>query len=608
MIGTIAEIVAAHRSGRVRPAETVARCLSLIERQDDPAIFTTLAEAGAIASALKQLEGADPANLPLYGVPFAVKDNIDVAGLPTTCACPEFAYDATRDAAAVARLRRAGAIVIGKTNLDQFATGLNGTRSPYGTPRNAVRADLVPGGSSSGSAVAVAAGLVPFALGTDTAGSGRVPAGLNNIVGLKPSLGLVSTRGVVPACRSLDCVSVFALTVADALAATRVMAAPDDADPFSRALPLAPAGSFPARAQVGVPRAQDRISFGDRLAEAAFRAAVGRMARLGATIVEIDMEPFFETARLLYEGPWVAERLAAVGGFLEARPQAFHPVVRAIIEQGRGLSAVDAFRGQYRLAELRVQAREALTGLDALMVPTMPTVFTVEQMQSEPVKFNSQLGVYTNFVNLLDMCALAVPSEIRPDGAPAGITLLAPAGRDAHLAALGLAFHADTGLSLGATGASLPVEPTLPRRPAPGFFEVALFGAHLSGLPLNGEVIESGGVFVREARTTGDYRLYLLPEGRVRRPGLLRGRPGAGAAIACEIWALPAAAFGKLVAGIPGPLGVGTVHLDDGSDVKGFLMEAAAAEAARDITVFGGWRNFLADEAARRADSALANG
>ncbi|MCS0497108.1 allophanate hydrolase [Ancylobacter sp. MQZ15Z-1] len=605
MIGTIADIVAAHRSGAARPAETVARCFELIERHGDPAIFTTLSTPQAIAAALRALEGIDPAGLPLYGVPFAVKDNIDVAGLPTTCACPDYAYDATRDASCVTRLRRAGAIVIGKTNLDQFATGLNGTRSPYGTPRNAMRADLVPGGSSSGSAVAVAAGLVPFALGTDTAGSGRVPAGLNNIVGLKPSLGLVSTSGVVPACRSLDCVSVFALSVEEAFAVLRAAGGSDEADPYSRALPIGMPGDFPARPRIAVPRRADLVSFGDRLAERAFAAAVARMERLGAEVEEIDMAPFHDTAKLLYEGPWVAERLAAVGAFLESRPAAFHPVIRSIVEQGRGLTAVDAFRGQYRLAELKVQAREALAGFDALMVPTMPTVYTVEQMLAEPVRYNSNLGVYTNFVNLLDMCALSVPAEIRPDDAPAGVTLLAPAGRDAHLAALGSGFHADTGLTMGATGRRLGPRPQARPRPAPGFLELALFGAHLSGLPLNGDLVAAGGVFLRNARTSADYRLHLLPEGRVRRPGLVRGRPGSGAPIACEVWALPAEAFGRLVAAIPAPLGVGSVMLDDGTEVKGFLMEAAAAANARDITAFGGWRGFLAAEEERRESHAV---
>ncbi|HEY9215455.1 MAG TPA: allophanate hydrolase [Ancylobacter sp.] len=605
MIGTIAEIVDAHRAGK-RLVDTLNECLDLIEHCGDPAIFTTLSSPEALASAVKALEGLDPATLPLYGVPFAVKDNIDVAGLPTTCACPDFAYIATRDATVVARLRRAGAIVIGKTNLDQFATGLNGTRSPYGTPRNAMRADLVPGGSSSGSGVAVALGLVPFALGTDTAGSGRIPAGLNNIVGLKPSLGLVSANGVVPACRSLDCVSIFALSVEEAWTALRVAAGPDEADPFSRALPVGAMGACPVRPRIAVPRALDRASFGDTLAEAAFVDAIARMEAMGAAIVEIEMAPFFETARLLYEGAWIAERLAAVGSFLESRPDAFNPVVRGIIEQGRGMSAVDAFRGQYRLAELKALARETLAGTEALMVPTMPTVYTLDQMAADPVRLNSHLGIYTNFVNLLDMCGLAVPSEICTDGAPAGITLLAPAGQDAHIASIGAAFHASTGLTMGATGRKLPPVRPASSRPAPGFHEIALFGAHLSGLPLNGDLLAMGGRFVRRARTSADYRLYLLPEGRVRRPGLLRGVPGSGAPIECEIWALPAEGYGRLIAGIPAPLGVGTVLLEGGGEVKGFLMEAVAAANARDITEFGGWRGFLADEAVQKPNQQAA--
>lgn len=596
MVQTVAEIVAAHRGGLAQPERTLASCMGRIFAYGDAAVFTAIAGREMIAAQLRALEGKETARLPLFGVPVAVKDNIDVAGLPTTCACPDFAYTATRDAAAVARLRRAGAIVVGKTNLDQFATGLNGTRSPYGTPRNPIRPDLVPGGSSSGSGVAVSAGLVPLALGTDTAGSGRVPAGLTNIVGLKPSLGLVSTNGVVPACRSLDCVSVFALTVEDAFGALKAMAGADPADPFSRDVALGVPGAAPPRPRIGVPRAIDRVTFGDRESELAFQRALARLEAMGAMLVEIEMEPFFETARLLYEGPWVAERLAAVGGFLDMRPESFNPVVRSIIEQGRGFSAVDAFRGQYRLAELKARARVTLAGLDALAVPTMPALVTLSQIEAEPIKANSQLGVYTNFVNLLDMCGLAVPAEIRPDGGPFGITLLAPAGRDAHLAAIGAAFHATTGLAMGATGRALPPPSAVRSQPAPGSIEVAVFGAHLSGLPLNGELLEAGGTFVRAACTSADYRLYLLPEGRVKRPGLVRGRPGSGAPVECEIWSLPASGFGPFVARIPGPLGVGTVTLDDGSEVKGFLAEANAVVAARDITVHGGWRGFLATE------------
>ncbi|WP_343210906.1 allophanate hydrolase [Ancylobacter lacus] len=596
MTQTLAEIVAAHREGAASVAATVAACRARIEAHGDPAVFTTLADDAMLAAAIRALDGIDPARLPLYGVPFAVKDNIDVAGLPTTCACPDFAYVATRDAASVARLRRAGAIVIGKTNLDQFATGLVGRRSPYGTPRNPIRADLVPGGSSSGSGVAVSAGLVPFALGTDTAGSGRIPAGLTNIVGLKPSVGLVSTRGVVPACRSIDCVSVFARTVAEAWSALAVMAGPDAGDPFSRELPLGRPGAWPPGVRIGIPRAVDRHSFGDLLTDPAFLRAVARARALGAAIVELDMEPFYETARLLYDGPWVAERFAAVGGFLDARPTSVHPVVRGIIERGREPSAVDAFRGQYRLAELKMEARAALAGLDALMVPTMPTVYTLAQIDADPVRLNSQLGLYTNFVNLLDLCGLAVPAEIRPDAAPFGVTLLAPAGRDAHLAGLGAALHAASALPMGATARQVPAEVDFAPEAAPNRMEIAVFGAHLSGLPLNGELTDLGGSFVRAARTTADYRLYLLPDGRVRRPGLVRGRIGSGAPVACEVWSLPLESFGRFIARIPAPLGVGTVALEDGSQVKGFLAEAAAVTQARDITGYGGWRGFLTAE------------
>ncbi|WP_248310435.1 allophanate hydrolase [Bosea sp. 117] len=595
---TIAEIVAAHRSGELNPEATIAACLARIAAHDDAAVFTALSSEEMLASALRALSGAEARRLPLYGVPFAVKDNIDVAGLPTTCACPDFAYVATRDAASVARLKRAGAVVIGKTNLDQFATGLVGRRSPYGTPRNPVRPDLIPGGSSSGSAVAVSAGLVPFALGTDTAGSGRVPAGLNNIVGLKPSCGLVSTAGLVPACRSLDCISVFALDVADAWSVLRAMAGVDPSDPYSRPLPVGQPGECPPALRLGIPRAGDRPSFGDRLSEPAFQRSVARARALGSEIVEIDMAPFFEAARLLYEGPWIAERYAAVGPFLEARPDAIHPVVRSIIERGASFSAVEAFRGQYRLAELRAQATETLAGLDALMVPTLPTVYTPEQIDADPVRLNSNLGVYTNFVNLLDMCGLAVPSEMRPDGAPWGVTFLAPAGRDAHLAAIGAAFHAATGLPLGATGRAQRPRGAPERHVGAGQVEVAVFGAHLAGLPLNGELVEGGGAFLRAARTSADYRMFLLPGGRVARPGVLRVEPGRGAPLACEIWSLPLEAFGRLVARILPPLGIGTVVLEDGSSVKGFLMEVAALQGIRDITVLGGWRAYLAAEAA----------
>ena len=447
MAETVAAIVAAHRSGKFSPADTIARSYARLRAYCDPAMFITLRdEANAVAEA----RALSDANVPLYGVPVAVKDNIDVAGMPTTAACPAFAYKAQRDASAVARLRAAGAVVIGKTNLDQFATGLNGTRSPYGTPRNPIKSELIPGGSSSGSAVAVAAGIVPLALGTDTAGSGRVPAGLNNIVGLKPSLGLVSTYGVVPACRTLDCVSVFALTVEDAWTALAAMAGPDDKDPYSRKRPLRNPGALPAHLKLGVPRAGQRLFFGDRQFEAAYDTALTRLAKLGCAIVDIDIEPFYETARLLYEGPWLAERAIVAKPVLDSDPNALHPVTREITIGGFKPTAMDAFAAFYKLEELRRVAERTFEHVEALALPTAPTAYTVTQMLADPIQLNSRLGTYTNFVNLLDLCGLALPAAFTEDGVPFGITLLAPGGSDALLASIGRTFHADTKLPLGA--------------------------------------------------------------------------------------------------------------------------------------------------------------
>ena len=407
MTETVAAIVAAHRAGQLSPAQTVARSFQRIREHNDPAIFISLRnEADAVAEA-EALSAKDAAQLPLYGIPVAVKDNIDVAGLPTTAACPAYAYMPPLDATSVARLRAAGAIVIGKANLDQFATGLVGVRSPYGIPKNPMRGDLIPGGSSSGSAVAVSTGLVPLALGTDTAGSGRVPAMLNNIVGLKPSLGLVSTAGVVPACRTLDCVSVFSLTVDDAMTALRAMAGPDGADPFSRNRELAGVSAFPANLRLGVPRDGQLIFFGDKASEAAYDAALKRWTALGATLVGFDLEPFYETARLLYEGPWVAERYLVIRNLLASSPDAIHPVTREITIAGARLSAADTFAALYRLQALRRIAERAFANIDALVLPTAPTVYSTAQVLANPIELNSRLGTYTNFVNLLDLCGLA---------------------------------------------------------------------------------------------------------------------------------------------------------------------------------------------------------
>jgi allophanate hydrolase len=593
---TVAAIVAAHHAGTLSPAQTVARSYLRIRNHNDGAVFISLRDEKEAIAEAEGLKAKDARDLPLFGVPVAVKDNIDVLGLPTTAACPAFSYAPSHDATSVARLREAGAVVIGKTNLDQFATGLVGVRSPYGIPNNPIQSDLIPGGSSSGSAVAVAAGLVPLALGTDTAGSGRVPAMLNNIVGLKPSLGMVSTAGVVPACRTLDCVSVFSLTVDDAVTALAAMAGPDGADPFSRDRPLGQLTPLPAKLRLGVPRNGQLIFFGDKASEAAYGEAMKRWSALGAELVEFDMEPFYETARLLYEGPWVAERYLVIRNLLASSPDSIHPVTREIIAPGSRLTATETFSALYRLQGLRKIAERAFANIDAIVLPTAPTAYTTKQVLANPIEINSRLGTYTNFVNLLDLCALALPASIRPDDIPFGITLLAPAGRDTLLASIGRVFHADTKLTVGARGvAQLPLAP-LPARLG-GDLTIAVVGAHMSGMALNGELRTLGGRLIEQAVTAPDYKLYALPT-TPPKPGMLRVEAGQGSAIELEIWGLSASAFGQFVAAIPPPLSIGSIRLADGRNVKGFLVEAAGVSGARDITAFGGWRAYVAEAAA----------
>ena len=596
VIETVAEIVTAHREGLTSPAETVARSFQRIRDHNDPAIFISLRdEADAIKEA-EALQARDAARLPLFGVPVAVKDNIDVQGLPTTAACPAFSYLPARDATAVAKLRAAGAIIIGKTNLDQFATGLVGVRSPYGIPINPLCPDLIPGGSSSGSAVAVAAGLVPLALGTDTAGSGRVPAMLNNIVGLKPSLGMISTAGMVPACRTLDCVSVFALTTDDAVTALAAMTGSDPNDPFSRDRPLSEITAFPTRLRFGVPRNGQLIYFGDKASETAYADALKRWTALGASLVEFDLEPFYEVARLLYEGPWVAERYLVIRDLLASAPDAIHPVTRDITAAGARLTAADTFAALYRLQGLRKVAERTFVDIDALVLPTAPTAYTTAQVLANPVELNSRLGTYTNFVNLLDLCGLALPAAIKSNGVPFGLTLLAPAGRDALLASIGRVFHADTGLAMGARGLTQPPLASLPTREAAEEIPIAVVGAHLTGMALNRELTALGGRLLETATTAPDYRLYALST-TPPKPGMLRVEAGAGTSIALEVWMLSAAAFGQFVAAIPPPLGIGTVRLADGRGIKGFIVEPTAIDGARDISSFGGWRAFMTEKA-----------
>jgi allophanate hydrolase len=602
-IETLSEIREAYLAGAVTPADIVSRSYARIRALDDPAVFISLLDEKDALAAAQKLAADGSLNLPLYGIPVAVKDNIDVRGLPTTAACPAFAYRPNVDAACVAHLRKAGAIVIGKTNLDQFATGLVGVRSPYGVPRNPLNKMLIPGGSSSGSAVAVATGLVPAALGTDTAGSGRVPALFNNIVGLKPSLGLVSTAGVVPACRTLDCVSIFAHTTDDCSAILAVMAGFDPNDSYARRRPLQRPGALAPVLRLGVPLNGQRIFFGDIQAADDYGAALDRLARLGATIIEIDIEPFYETARLLYEGPWLAERYAATRNFIASSPQSMHPVTREIILGGARSLAVDAFTAFYQLEHLRRIAQRKFEAVDALALPTAPTLYTVDQVLADPIQLNSRLGTYTNFVNLLDLCGLAVPAALHDspsDVMPFGITLLAPGGNDGLLAAIGRKFHADTALPLGALGRKQP-----PLAPLPdvlgGAVPFAVVGTHLSGMPLNHELRSHCARFIEATATAPDYRLYALPGTTPPKPGLLRVAGGQGSTIAVEVWAMPAEPFGRFTAAVPPPLSIGSVRLADGRWVKGFLVEAEAVNGARDISIFGGWREFVAKGAAASA-------
>jgi allophanate hydrolase len=445
-VSTVSAIVEAHRRRVVTPVETIRRCYARVEALSDPGIFISLREEHeAIAEAKALNEKGE-----LYGVPVVVKDNIDIAGMSTTAACPAFAYQAEEDAEVIRRLKCAGAIVIGKTNLDQFATGLVGLRTPYPAPLNPLRPDLIPGGSSAGSAVAVAGGIVPLALGTDTAGSGRVPAMFNNIVGLKPSLGLISTRGIVPACRTLDCISVFALSVEDAWIALRAIAGYDANDPYSRDRALGMLKIVSVGVRLGVPLTSQRLFFGDLRAAADYESALARLARMGFSLAEIDIEPLSEAAQLLYDGPWLAERYLAARTVLEENPNALHPVTRAIIAPGAGIKASDSFAAFYRLARLRRAADDIFKHINALILPTAPTVYTCDQVLADPIRLNSRLGTYTNFVNLLDLCGTAVPAALHEDGTPFGITFIAPGGQDALAASLAMAFHEVCGVAPGA--------------------------------------------------------------------------------------------------------------------------------------------------------------
>jgi allophanate hydrolase len=571
------------------PVATAEAALAADRAHADPAVWITRLPDAAILARARALAAEGPRGRALWGVPFAVKDNIDVAGLPTTAACPGFAYVPPADAPAVRRLLDAGAVLVGKTNLDQFATGLVGVRSPYGIPRNVFDPARVPGGSSSGSACAVAAGIVPFALGSDTAGSGRVPALFANIVGLKPTLGSVSARGVVPACRSIDTISVFATTVDAALAVLRVIAAHDPDDAYSRPAP------FAHLRRAAVPP-HPRIAIADVAALCSPAVAAGYAGALkNFDTKPVDIAPFLDVARLLYDGPWVAERTAALRGVLASPPAGLHAVTESILRGGFDRRAVDAFDAFHLLAEARRIVRDLFRRCDALLLPTAPFCPTLAALAADPIAPNSRLGTFTNFVNLCDLAAIAVPTGLGIDGLPTGATLIGPAWSEGRLAALADRLHRAANPRIGATRRLLP-DPAPPDDLAPG--ETALFciGAHMSGLALNAQITALGGRFIAAAATEPAYRLYALGA----RPGLVRAADGLGGSIAGERWALPTEAIGTLLAQAPPPLGFGTVALRSGPCL-GFLAETAGLTGAPDITVYGGWRAWLAHRATQES-------
>jgi allophanate hydrolase len=588
----LASLSRRYASGALRPSHLVAGLVQRIEARGGDKVWISRSSRAALEARAAELERRGPQGLPLYGIPFAIKDNIDHAGQPTTAACAEFSYVPAQSAPVVERLLAAGAILVGKTNLDQFATGLVGVRSPYGVPGNAFDARYIPGGSSSGSAVAVAAGLASFSLGTDTAGSGRVPAAFNNVVGLKPTRGLISVRGVVPACLSLDCVSIFALTAADAAAVLGCARGYDAADPFSRR-EAAPARALPrsfAGCRFGVPHAGQLEFFGNEDAKRLFEAFVRKLADMGGEPVGVDLEPFLETARLLYEGPWVAERYVAIRDFIERSPLALHPVTRHIIAGATKYLAIDAFTAYYRLKQLQRKTAPVWDAVDVLVTPTAGTIYRIDEVEADPIRLNSNLGRYTNFMNLLDLAAVAVPAGFQRNGLPFGATLIAPAFADEALCALGDAAQRACVDTMGATGLPLPKE-EFQKTTTPNLVSLAVCGAHMSGLPLNHQLTERGARLARKCRTAPHYRLYALTDFSPPRPGMMRAAQGAP--IEVEVWEVPAAAFGGFVAAIPAPLGIGTVTLEDGQEVKGFLCEAHAVASARDITGLGGWRTFI---------------
>jgi allophanate hydrolase len=563
-------------AGQNTPVQVIGEIFSRIRAEGERPVWISLVNE---KHAVERAESVD-LSLPLGGIPFAVKDNFDVAGMRTTAGCPSFGYEPEKTAPVVQRLLDAGAILIGKTNMDQFATGLVGVRSPYGACSTVYDSRYISGGSSSGSALSVAKGLCAFALGTDTAGSGRVPAAFNNLIGLKPTRGLLSTTGVVPACRSLDCVSILARTARDAQTLWKLAKAFDADDPYSRTLTpgvgAAPwlAGPF----RFGVPEDSQLKFFGDNETPLLYRKAIAKLEALGGTPARTDFTTFREAAELLYSGPWIAERFAAVGEFLQTQSEGVNEVVKNIILGGTKYSAADAFRSSYRLETLKQRAAAEWQQMDLLLLPTAGTIYRHEAVMADPIRLNSNLGFYTNFVNLMDLAAVAVPAGFRSDGLPFGVSLIGPAFSDEALLAVAARYLEEA-----------PNDATY----LPGCVLLAVTGAHLRGQPLHFQLSERGARLVKSCRTARSYRLFVLSDTTPAKPGLVREPRLDGPGIEVEVWAMPENQFGSFVAAVPPPLAIGNIVLDDDSSVKGFVCERAALSGAQEITRFGGWRNYL---------------
>lgn len=587
-----------YASGALTPTRVINAIYDRIAARGEDHVWIHLVSRETALDAAKELEAQGYDERPLWGIPFSVKDCNDIIGLPTTNALKEGAYIATSSGQALDRIFDAGALLIGKTNMDQFGIGLVGMRSPYGACSSVFDDRFISGGSSSGSGVSVAAGLCSFSIANDAAGSGRVPAGFNNIVGIKPTPGLVSNACVSGGgcVKTIETLSVFSLTVEDGMKVLDLIAGYDSSYPFSKpeadAVPLTPVAP-PPHFRFGVPAGAALRFFGDTEAERLFNEAIARLIAMGGEKVEIDFTPFEDAQRILYEGPWISERALSLDSVLAKHGEAIHPVTRQILSRSGNFSAVDTFAAIHHIAELKRDTRAVWQDIAVMMVPTTPTIYTKEEIAANPIQLNSNLGIYTNFVNLMGLCGIAVPNGFREDGLPLGVTFLAPGFEEARAAGIAAAFHKATGLNLAKFENSYPdaEEPALPD----DYREIAVVGAHLSGMPLNRELIERGGFFRRTAGTTEDYRLFALTGTVPPKPGLIRVAKD-GASIAVEVWALPVAGFGDFIGRIPAPLGVGKVSLNDGSMVTGFLCETAATEAQPDISAYGGWRDYVTRE------------